>query len=351
MTQVSVARCVCGTDLAPSIVTCPGCNRLVHAERLNQLANSAVQFESSGYLRDALVDLREALELLPKETVQHRELHRRYSDVSDRIDAGEGLESDSSKSEPPDKNEKAKPRWKKWGGALGAAGFLVWKLKFVAVFVATKAKLLFLGLGKSTTLFSMLVSFGAYWTLWGWKFALGVVLSIYVHEMGHVTAMKRFGIRVSAPMFLPGIGAIVRMKSMPQTRREDARIGLAGPIWGLGAALLVACAYWLTGLASLAAIASVGAWINLFNLAAIWQLDGGRAFRALSTGGRWLVLATAGGVGVVTHEGLFALIGIAAGLQIMSGSKIAKSDRRTLVEFVLLLICLGALATLSPATL
>ena len=71
-------------------------------------------------------------------------------------------------------------------GALGAS--LV-KFKFALIFLLTKATLLLLGLTKASTFVSMLLSAGVYWTIWGWKFAVGVVLSIYVHQMGHVQAL------------------------------------------------------------------------------------------------------------------------------------------------------------------
>src|SRR5439155_143942 len=82
-----------------------------------------------------------------------------------------------------------------------------------------------LGLTKASTLFTMLLSAGVYWAAWGWKFALGVVLSIYVHEMGHVQALQRYGIKATAPMFIPGVGAVVRLKQYPASPR-DARVGL-----------------------------------------------------------------------------------------------------------------------------
>src|SRR4029079_13484890 len=94
------------------------------------------------------------------------------------------------------------------------------------------------------TVLSMLLSLGVYWTAWGWKFALGIVLSIYVHEMGHVIVLGRYGFRATAPMFIPGLGALVRLRQHVVNPREDAEIGLAGPIYGLGAAL-VALGLWL----------------------------------------------------------------------------------------------------------
>ena len=78
---------------------------------------------------------------------------------------------------------------------VGAVGLMFWKVKA-----------LFLGLTKGTTLLSMLLSLGVYWAMWGWKFALGLVLSIYVHEMGHVITLRRYGFKASAPMFIPGFG-------------------------------------------------------------------------------------------------------------------------------------------------
>ena len=58
----------------------------------------------------------------------------------------------------------------------------------------------------------MAISLGVYWQLWGWKFALGFVLALYVHEMGHVAALRRYGVRASAPMFIPLLGAFVRLE-------------------------------------------------------------------------------------------------------------------------------------------
>src|SRR5262249_18996551 len=115
-----------------------------------------------------------------------------------------------------------------WGAAtgLGALGLALWKLKT-----------LLLGLTKASTLLTMFMSLGVYWAAWGWKFALGIVLSIYVHEMGHVIALRRLGFKASAPMFIPGIGAVVRLQQQVVNPREDAEIGLAGPIYGLGAAV------------------------------------------------------------------------------------------------------------------
>ena len=98
---------------------------------------------------------------------------------------------------------------------IGAAALLIWKFKAVGLFLLTKGKLLLFGLSKGTTFFSMLAAIGVYWTIWGWKFALGFVLSIYIHEMGHVAAMRRFGLAATAPMFIPGFGAFDPHEAAP----------------------------------------------------------------------------------------------------------------------------------------
>ena len=221
---------------------------------------------------------------------------------------------------------------------------LFWKFKFIVVFIATKAKLLLLGLSKSTTLFTMLLSLGVYWAAWGWKFGLGVVLSIYVHEMGHISELRKFGIRATAPMFIPGLGAIVRLHQYPQTAREDARIGLAGPIWGLGASVATLALYYATQLPIIAAIATVGAWINLFNLLPVWQLDGARGFRSLSRSQRWTALAVIAATWLLTQEGLLVLLGIGAAFQCFAKDSPKNGDTRGLVSYAGLVISLALLS-------
>jgi Zn-dependent protease len=227
-----------------------------------------------------------------------------------------------------------------WVKTLGPLGVVLF-------FVLTKGKLLVLGLTKAGTFFSMLAAFGVYWTVWGWPFALGLVASIYVHEMGHVAALRRYGIAASAPMFLPGVGAYVRMKQRPADPVEDARVGLAGPVWGLFTALFCYVVSVVWGSPIWAAIARTGAWINLFNLLPVAGLDGSRGFAALSSAQRLgvtFVIAAAWGV---TRDGLLILIGAAALFRAFVGAREEPADTRTFVEFSLLVAVLSAL-TLIP---
>ena len=155
----------------------------------------------------------------------------------------------------------------------------------LALVLITKGKAILLLLPKLkifTTSASMLVSIGAYALIWGWKFAIGFVLLLLVHEMGHVIQLRREGIEASAPMFIPFLGAVVAAKSLGDDAAAEARVGLAGPILG-SIATLVPLGIWLaTGEEFWQALAYVGFFINLFNLLPVLPLDGGRAMAALS---------------------------------------------------------------------
>jgi Zn-dependent protease len=174
----------------------------------------------------------------------------------------------------------SKPR-RRVPGWLAAIGVVLLKLKSL-VFLLPKLKLF-------TTSASMLVSVGAYTLLWGFKFAVGFVLLLLVHEMGHVIQLRREGIKASAPMFIPFLGAAVAMKEMPKDAAAEARVGLAGPVLGSLAALVPLGIHELAGGGDFwAALAFTGFLLNLFNLLPVLPLDGGRAMAALSPW-MWLV--------------------------------------------------------------
>jgi Zn-dependent protease len=168
--------------------------------------------------------------------------------------------------------------WKRIGGFAIAAGAVLLKL-------GSKAKLVLLALPKLkllTTSGSMLVSIVAYQLIFGWAFAVGFVLLLLLHEMGHVIQLRREGIQASAPMFIPFLGAVISAKSLGNDAAAEARVGLAGPILG-SLATLVPLGIWLaTGEDFWRALAYIGFFLNLFNLLPVLPLDGGRAMAALS---------------------------------------------------------------------
>lgn len=332
---MSAAVCPrCGAEVAPRLLACPSCGWLVHGENLKELAQGAETAERENRLAAAVQLWRDALALLPAGSGQAHAIGARIEDLSRRLEQAGGAPA------------AAAPAWTRIGGVAGAAALLLWKLKWLVVLLLTKGKLLLLGLTKSSTLFSMLASAGIYWTLWGWQFAFGLVIAIYVHEMGHVWALQKLGIRASAPMFVPGLGAFVRLKQYPASAREDARVGLAGPLWGLAAALAFYAAFLATGWASLGGIARFAAWINLFNLLPVWQLDGGRGFRALGRPARIAIAASMFVMWVATHEGLLLLLGIFAGFRAFTGELPPESDRKAFGQFLFLVIALALLAAI-----
>jgi Zn-dependent protease len=130
-------------------------------------------------------------------------------------------------------------------------------------------------------LLSMFVSAAFYVWLGGWWFGIGLIVLLFVHEMGHVVEAKRQGLPVSVPVFIPFMGALITMKQMPHDAWREARLALAGPLLGSAAALLL----YILGLAydsqQLKALAFLGFLLNLFNLLPVIPLDGGRISAAL----------------------------------------------------------------------
>jgi Zn-dependent protease len=322
------------------LLSCPACHRLLHADTLKQLAGDAERLLAAGELAAALAKWRDALDLLPPGSRQSQSIGAKVAELSRQVDGDHAKPAAA----PPRPGSLAA----KVLGPLGVVGLLLWKFKFIVVLALGKAKLLLGGLTKAGTVFSMLLSFGVYWTAWGWRFALGLIASMYVHEMGHVAALRRLGIKASAPMFVPGLGAFVRMDQYPQSPREDARVGLAGPLWGLAAAVAAYAVHLATGAPIWAAIARSAGWLNLFNLLPVWQLDGGRGFRALSRAQRWLVTAAMGGLWLATGEGLLALLAIAGGFRAMTGNGAEEPDPVAFYEFLFLLATLSALCMVQP---
>jgi len=137
--------------------------------------------------------------------------------------------------------------WQRVGATLAAIA------AFLAKFGALLIKLKYIGL-----VLSMLVSIVAYSFLFGWSFAVGIVLLILVHEMGHVFELRRQGVPASAPLFIPFMGAFVSMKSAPRSAFQEAMSGLAGPLVGTAASGVVA--FWAnaTGSRFLMALAFSG---------------------------------------------------------------------------------------------
>jgi Zn-dependent protease len=194
---------------------------------------------------------------------------------------------------------------KKLAAPIVALGFLI--VKFGGVLLKLKVV---------TTGASMLVSVAAYAWIWGLPFAIGFVVLIFVHELGHVLELRRQGVPASAPLFIPFLGAVIGMKELPDDAWKEARVALAGPILGsVGAA-----AFWVAGEAAdsdlLMGLAFVGFFLNLFNLIPLVPLDGGRAAAALHPAFWFVGLVLMVGLVVVAPNPLLLLIVVLGGLDL-----------------------------------
>jgi Zn-dependent protease len=173
----------------------------------------------------------------------------------------------------PTFGQKLKKLFAPLGVGLVVIGKFAAKLKFLLPFLKT-------GL-------TMLLSIGAYALAWGWKFAVGFVLLIFVHECGHLLAAKRLGLKVGAPVFIPFMGALIALKEAPRNAWIEAQVGIGGPMLGALGSAVCEMIYWLTGNLIFRGLAYTGFFLNLFNLAPVGFLDGGRIVTALSP---WLWL-------------------------------------------------------------
>ncbi|MGN6563229.1 MAG: site-2 protease family protein [Thermomicrobiales bacterium] len=164
--------------------------------------------------------------------------------------------------------------------------------KFWVLIIAVLAKLKYLvfllKFKAFGTFITMLVSVWAYALLFGPAFAVGLVLLLFVHEMGHVVVLRAQGVKASAPIFIPFMGALIGMREMPKNAFNEAKVALGGPIAGSLGALACLMLWQSTGSPLFIALTYFGCWLNLFNLIPVSPLDGGRAMAAISPWG-WLV--------------------------------------------------------------
>ena len=318
------AHCTrCGTELPPDALACPACAALVHADTLKDLAARADIATRAGDLAGARNEWTRALTLLPVQSQQHTVISGRLAELARTLDATNNAQA------PPEKAA----WWRR-----GAPGLVA-----IAIALIGKLKFLLLGLTKASTFISMFAFFGVYWSIYGWPLALGLVLSIYIHEMGHVAMLRKLGISAGAPMFIPGVGAVVMLKQHIGNPLSDAKVGLAGPVWGLGAALGALCVYVATGAPIWLAIAQLTGFLNLFNLIPVWQLDGSRGLHVLARWERWALVAAIACALIITGQRLLFIVGGVAVWRALQQDT-GPGDARVLATFVVLIVALSMLA-------
>ncbi len=178
--------------------------------------------------------------------------------------------------EPPEKKNS------KWGWITGVGGlFLIFKA--AKIWTIVKGLFIFLKFGKFlTTGLSMMLMIVVYTFMYGWQYAVGIVLLLFVHEMGHLTASRRLGIDTSLPMFIPFVGALIQMRQEPKDAKTESIVGIAGPIFGAIGAIVCLFFGEIFDSQLLLALAYFGFLLTVFNLIPAHPLDGGRIVTAIS---------------------------------------------------------------------
>ena len=206
---------------------------------------------------------------------------------------------------------------------------------------AAKLKSAFFLLFKLKFLVGFLPFFGLYWLLFGWRFALGFMLGIVVHEMGHYIAVRRRGLKADLPAFTFG-RAYVRWYNEGLPLAAIASISLAGPLFGLGAALLCAGIFAWRHQPLFAALTYAIAWLNLINLIPVLRMDGAQATLALSRLQRGLMLAACIILFALMHEGVFLFLAAGMTWRMFTNDLPEQESLQTLTSYLGLLFALGA---------
>jgi len=166
-------------------------------------------------------------------------------------------------------------------GGIGATiiGLLVKFKTLLVLLFDFKWLLAFSKIGLTSS--TVLISVGAYALIFGWQFAIGLVALLFVHEMGHAVVMKMMGIPIGGMIFIPLLGAAVLMRQMPKNAKDEAEVGIAGPIAGAIASSVCLLLAQASPDSIWAPLAYFGFFINLFNLIPIVPFDGGRVLAAI----------------------------------------------------------------------
>lgn len=129
---------------------------------------------------------------------------------------------------------------------------------------------------------SMALSIWVYAQIYGWGYAVGFVLLLFIHEMGHFIAARQKGLNVGAPTFIPFVGAWINLKDQPLNAETEAYVGFAGPLTGTMGALICYYVSRYFNQELFLALAYSGFFLNLFNLIPLSPFDGGRITAVLS---------------------------------------------------------------------
>lgn len=313
----------CGHDLVLGATACPDCHTLIYGVELNRIADEAKALETRGLFAQARETWSRSLPLLPTDSKQAEW-------VRDRMRA---LET----AHPPAPPHADHP----WARRLGPLAPLLLLL--------AKGKTLLLAVFKLKFLFSFFWFIVIYAGMFGWRYGLGIAVSILIHEMGHYIDIKRRGLPAEMPVFLPGLGAYVRWDALGVTARDRAQISLAGPLAGWIAAACCYLVFVQTHQPVWAALARTGAVLNILNLIPVWFLDGAKAVDSMALMERIGLLAVTLGLWLYTRENIFIFVAAGVGWRLYTKDKARREDWSTWLYFVAVLVALGLTLHYLPA--
>ena len=272
---------------------------------------------------------RTALPLLPRGSTQADWIRQHLKELGGQV-VEQAKTAELDRPQP-------KTDWKKRLGPLAPLLLVLAKLK-TFFFILLKLKFLL----------SFALFLGVYWTLFGPWFGVGFAVQILIHELGHVFAVKKNGLKADLPVFLPGFGAYVRWQGFDISVDTRAEIALAGPLFGLFAAVGCMAIYAYTKMPVFAALAHAGAWLNLINLIPVWMLDGGQATHALSRLQRGLLLIACLVFFAMTDQKVFLFVAAGMAYRLFTKDVPEEPSTRTMVFYMGLLFVLGALLRVIP---
>jgi Zn-dependent protease len=240
----------CMAPLPPGALVCPTCNHLVFEARIKDLLENSQRLESLDPMYAAAL-LNQAMNLVPPGSQPHQMLAAKAAALSTGAFGGTAPAAPRVLNYAPPET-----RNDSWSIALLKTGG------------------------------SMALSIAIYHYSYGWTFAIGFVVLILIHELGHVLANAYYGLKQSPPIFIPYMGAVIWLRQNPPSAKAEAVIGIAGPIAGtLGALACYLVAGQIHDFALRSQLTQVAAFafiMNLFNLIPCPPLDGGRVAAAIT---------------------------------------------------------------------
>lgn len=306
----------------------------MYAEELEQGSVRARQLLAVGQVEAARDQWLAMLRMLPPESNQYQSIMREVQKLNYRLN-------------PRPENAPKKTDWRKRFGPLGVVIAAFIKFKTLGLLFLTKGKFLLLGLTHFKMIFSILAFLGLYWALFGWWFAIGITVSIFLHEMGHYLVARRFGFAAELPMFIPGLGAYVKWAGAGVAPNIRGQISLAGPLFGFVSGLISYAIFVSTGQGVWLAIAHVAAWINLLNLIPVGIFDGGSAMSALGRQERMAVLIVSLAMWFFFSEWLYLGVAAGTGYRLWKKDFPAEPSQALGFYFVALIIACGFLSWFS----